>query len=116
MPLITLSETPSKLTTSVDLLEQQLADMGAELEAVYKRIKDGDLGELKNAAKATADIRQWLKIAIEAEAQLATREKQKLGIVMSYGLDLDWAKETVGCKLDRLRRARDSGEISSQSE
>lgn len=112
MPLITLSETPSVVTTSIDRLARQLADMGKELEAMYERIKDGEFGELKNASKATSDIRQWLKIAIEAEAQLATREKQELGITLSYGIDLDWAKETIGCELDRLRRARGSETVS----
>ncbi len=116
MPLITLSQTPSALTTSVDRLARQLADLGHELDAMYERVRDGDFGELKNATKATADLRQWLRIAIEAEAQLATREKQELGIVNSYGLDLDWAKETIGCELDRLRRSRDSVGVSRESE
>ncbi|WWR48192.1 hypothetical protein RZ517_08485 [Roseovarius sp. S88] len=116
MPLITISETPSGLTEAVDTLERQLADMRKELSAMYDRVQLGEFGELKNASKVIADIRQWLRIAIEAEAQLANREKQELGISLSYGLDLDRAKETIGCELDRLRRARDTGGVSRQSE
>ncbi|WP_339106752.1 hypothetical protein [Roseovarius rhodophyticola] len=116
MPLITISETPSGLTEAVDTLERQLADMRKELSAMYDRVQLGEFGELKNASRIIADIRQWLKIAIEAEAQLANREKQELGISLSYGLDLDRAKETIGCELDRLRRARDTGGVSRQSE
>lgn len=108
MSLITLSEKPCALTTSIDALERQLVDMKHELSAMYDRIKQGEFGELKNATKATAEIRQWLKIAIEAEAQLATREKKELGITLSYGLDLDLAKEKIGCQLDRIRRTRDA--------
>lgn len=111
MPLITLSEEPNRLTTSIDALERQLVDMKHELSSMYDRIKAGEFGELKNASKATTEIRQWLKIAIEAEAQLATREKRELGITLSYGLDLDRAQEAIGCQLDRLRRARDTNSV-----
>ncbi|MEM8582425.1 MAG: hypothetical protein AAGF50_14605, partial [Pseudomonadota bacterium] len=95
MPLITLSAEPTGLTTSIDSLERQLADMRRELEGMYERIKAGEFGELKNAMKATTEIRQWLKIAIEAEAQLATREKRELGIHTSYGLDLVEAQDAI---------------------
>ena len=67
MVLITPEEEPSGLTTSIDALERQLADMRGDLQVLYLKIRDGDLGELKNATRATAEIRQWLKIAIEAE-------------------------------------------------
>ncbi|MEO1138589.1 MAG: hypothetical protein AAFW87_03945 [Pseudomonadota bacterium] len=115
MPLITTDPTPTGVTTSIDSLERQLSDMREELEGMYSRIKDGEFGELKNAMKATTEIRQWLKIAIEAEAQLATRKKAELGIVHAYALDLTQAKETVGHRLARLRRTRDAERVSEQS-
>ena len=107
MSLITQDREPSGVTTSIDGLERQLSDMRADLEDMYARIKNGEFGELKNAMKATSEIRQWLKIAIEAEAQLATRKKAELGIVHAYALDLDTAREAVGLRLARLRRARE---------
>ena len=106
MTLITPDPAPTGLTTSIDSLERQLADMRAELEAMYERIKAGEFGELKNAMKATSEIRQWLKIAIEAEAQLAERKKAEKGIVHHYALDLETARTSVGCRLARLRRVR----------
>ncbi|MEM8773451.1 MAG: hypothetical protein AAGF53_00375 [Pseudomonadota bacterium] len=112
MSLITPSQRPSGLTTSIDSLERQLADMRRELERMYARIKDGDFGELKNASKATTEIRQWLKIAIEAEAQLATRQKRDLGITNAYGLDLNQAIEEIDERMVAIRRARDAEEIS----
>lgn len=112
MSLITPSQSPSGLTTSIDSLERQLADMRRELERMYARIKDGDFGELKNASKATTEIRQWLKIAIEAEAQLATRQKRDLGITNAYGLDLNQAIEEIDERMVAIRRARDAEEIS----
>ncbi|MBE0452400.1 hypothetical protein [Roseovarius autotrophicus] len=112
MVLITPEERPSGLTTSINALEQQLADMRGELEELYLRIRAGDLGELKNATRATAEIRQWLKIAIEAEAQLDKRRQQERGIAHGYAIDLDAARHEIGCRLDRLRRARCTGGLS----
>ncbi len=109
MILIVPDPVPTGLTTSIDSLERQLADMRAELESMYARIKTGEFGELKNAMKATAEIRQWLKIAIEAEAQLATRKKSEKGIVHNYGLDLDAARDSIGRRLAKLRRNGGSG-------
>ena len=109
MVLIVPDPVPTGLTTSIDSLERQLADMRTELEGMYARIKTGEFGELKNAMKATTEIRQWLKIAIEAEAQLATRRKTDKGLAHDYGLDLDAARDTIEFRLARLRRARDPG-------
>ena len=111
MVLITPEEGPTGLTTSINALERQLADMREELENLYLKIRAGELDELKNAHKATGEIRQWLKIAIEAEAQLEKRKKQDRGIVNDYALDFDDARTQIGCRLDRLRRARCPGRI-----
>jgi len=111
MVLITPDEGPTGLTTSINALERQLADMREELEELYLRIKAGDLTELKNATKATGEIRQWLKIAIEAETQLARRTKEERGIVHGYALDFDAARTQIGCRLDRLRRSGCPGRV-----
>lgn len=112
MTLITPDEGPTGLSTSINALERQLADMRQDLEALYSRIRAGEFEELKNATRATAEIRQWLRIAIEAEAQLEKRNKQRKGIVHDYALDLDVARSEVGCRLDRLRRRRCPAGIS----
>ncbi|WP_085890348.1 hypothetical protein [Roseovarius litorisediminis] len=111
MVLITPDEGPTGLTTSINSLERQLADMKEDLEAIYDKIRAGDLSELKEANKATAEIRQWLKIAIEAEAQLEKRRKHEKGIVHDFALDFDDARAQIGCRLDRLRRARCPGRV-----
>ena len=116
MVLITADEGPSGLTTSIDALEQQLADMRGELQELYQRIKAGELNELKNAAKATSEIRQWLKIAIEAEAQLEKRRREDRGIVHGFAIDLDGARTQIGGRLDRLRRAGCPGPVPRCSE
>lgn len=111
MILITRDDRRSGLTTSIDALEQQLADMREDLQALSLRIRAGEIDELKNATRATAEIRQWLKIAIEAEVQLDKRRQQDLGIVHGYGFDFDAARTEIGCRLDRLRRTRCAGRL-----
>lgn len=109
MTLITPDDGPSGLSTSIDALARQLADMRRELEVQYQRLKARDFSGLKDGAKATAEIRQWMKIAIEAEAQHEKRRKQEKGIVHGYALDFDAARDAICGRLDRLRRARDAG-------
>jgi uncharacterized protein YPO0396 len=106
MVLITPEEGPSGLTSAINSLEEQLADMRGELEALYRRIRAGELDELKNATRATTEIRQWLKIAIEMEAQLEKRRQHERGIVHGYAIDFDAARVEIRCRMDRLARAR----------
>ncbi|WP_152492108.1 MULTISPECIES: hypothetical protein [unclassified Roseovarius] len=116
MPLITHDRTPSNVTLSIDALEAQLADMRADLEALYSQIREGKFEDLRNATRATSEIRQWLRIAIEAETQLEKRREKELGVAGAYALDLDEARESIGCRLARLRRARDAERVSGQPE
>ena len=109
MTLITPDDGPTGLSTSISALERQLADMRIELEVIYERIKAGDFGEIKNATRATTEIRQWLRIALEAEAQLERRKKHEKGIAYDYAIDFDAARAAVCGRLDRLRRARGGG-------
>lgn len=109
MTLITPDEGPTGLGTSISALQRQLADMKAELQVIYERIKDGDFEELKNASRATTEIRQWLKIAMEAEVQLEQRSKKERGIAYDYAIDFSEARASVCRQLDRLRRARRAG-------
>lgn len=114
MTLIKADEGPSCLSTSITALERQLADMRSDLQALYDRIMGGEFEELGNAKKATAEIRAWLKIAIEAEATLEKRNKHDKGIVHDYAIDFDAARSQIGGRLDRLRRVRDSEDISGE--
>ena len=116
MILITPEDGPSGLSNSIRSLERQLTDMRVELEALYKRIKDGDVGEIKNATRAATEIRQWLKIALEAEVHLEKRNKKDKGIAYDYAIDFAEARDSVSGRLDRLRRARFGEGVPKQPE
>ncbi|MDR9393583.1 MAG: hypothetical protein RI571_04570 [Roseovarius sp.] len=116
MVLITSEENPTRLTTSIDALARQLAEMREELEERYKQIRAGNFSGLEDSKTAVADIRQWLRIALEAEVQLEKRRKQEQGLAGGYGIDFDAARAEVGCRLDRLRRSRCPGRVHRRVE
>jgi len=102
MILITPDEGPSGLTTSIDMLVRQLADMRADLGVIYERIREGDLDEVKNASRVTSEIRQWLKIALETEMQLEKCKSKEKGIVRDFAIDFSEARDSIRSRLDRL--------------
>ncbi|MFX0542408.1 hypothetical protein ACEWPM_011825 [Roseovarius sp. S4756] len=105
MSLITPEEGQSALSATVTTLERQLRGMCEDLEALSDRVRAEDFEDIKNRSRILGDIRQWLKLAIEAETQLEQRKKKEQGIVNGYALDMDAARDSIGCRLDRLRRA-----------
>jgi len=107
MILITADEGPAGLATSIGLLERQLADLRAEMEVIYERIKGGELEQIRNASRITGEIRQWLKIALEAEVQLEKHKSKEEGVGREFAIDFDAARSAIRGQLDRLARARD---------
>ena len=105
MSLITPEEGPSGLSATVTTLERQLRGMCEDLEALSDSVRAENFEDAKNRSRILGDIRQWLKLAIEAETQLEQRKKKEQGIVNGYALDMDAARDSIGCRLDRLRRA-----------
>ncbi|PVA10580.1 hypothetical protein DC366_06660 [Pelagivirga sediminicola] len=109
MSLITPEEGPSGLSATVTTLERQLRGMCEDLEALSEQVRAQQFDDIKSQSRILGDIRQWLKMAIEAETQLEQRKKKEQGIVNGYALDMDAARDSIGCRLDRLRRARCPG-------
>ena len=106
MILITPDDGPDGLTEIIDSVQQQLSDMRVELDRLYRKIQADELDELSSAGKQMVEIRQWLKIAIEAEVHLEKRRKEKEGIVHDYAIKLDEAKSAIGRKLEPLPKRK----------
>ena len=102
----------ARLANAVNAVEVQLMAMVADLEEMHRKIisgallRDGDLGY--ETARKTQAIREWLRIAKEVEMRFEKRDSRHGG---GHGpaTDLDEARTQVGCRLDRLRRARCPG-------
>ncbi|PIE14421.1 MAG: hypothetical protein CSA70_01290 [Rhodobacterales bacterium] len=104
----------SRLAAAIAAVEGQLLEMKEDLEELHHQVRMGKLGRLKDAQKTTAEIRQWLKIALETEVRLEQRRaKENARSVRDNGsvgdIDLDAARTSIGCRLDRLRRTRCPG-------
>ena len=69
---------------------------------------------VKDSSRMMTDIRNWIRLALEAELKLEQRKKKERGIVHTYALDMDAARTSVGCRLDRLRRCCRAGRLPGQ--
>lgn len=85
-------------------IERQLHEISLELEGLQTKIKQGQIGSESDATRTFSDIRRWIRLALEAEKSLAERKREDGGVAGSYALDLDRARTSIGCRLDRLRR------------
>ena len=105
--ILTTPETGrSSLGLAIETVEQQLADMKADLLKLQRRIAAGDFDALREGTRVTGELRQWLKLALETEIRLEERRKQHDGIVNNYAIDFQEARDQIGSRLDRLRAAR----------
>lgn len=112
MILITPDSDDDSVQQSIDTIAVQLRSFVFELEYLQSKISAGDTVNETDARKLFSDIRSWLKLAKEAEFACAERNRKALGIVGDYGLDLDAARDQVGCRLDRLRRCCHERKVS----
>ena len=112
MSLITPEDDPGGLNATVTVLERQLRGMCEDLETLSDKVRAEAFDDAKVHSRILGDIRQWLKLVIEAENQLEQRKKKEQGIVNGYALDMDAARDSVGGRLDRIRAARSGGGVS----
>ncbi|MYM54167.1 hypothetical protein [Thalassovita mangrovi] len=97
-------------------IEEVFLDLKAEVKRLQTRIRDGELGAIKDGARLSADIRGWLKIAYEMEATFHDRKRKQAGIERSYAVDFDQARDQIRCRLDRLRRCCHEGGVPERAE
>lgn len=106
-----------RLRRAAEIVETQLLQMRGQMEGIRARMLRGDLRALKDSAKITSDIRQWLRIAMETEAKLDEFRKKSRGEADGvHAIDFDRARHQIGCRLDRLRRCADAERLPRQPE
>jgi hypothetical protein len=91
------------------VVETQLSQMRADLEQLQVQLSTGRIEGLADSVRATDEIRQWLRIAMEMEVRLEQVNGEKNGRDGSRDINLDEARSQIGCRLDRLRRTRCPG-------
>ncbi|MBR9764652.1 MAG: hypothetical protein GYB53_14270 [Rhodobacteraceae bacterium] len=98
-----IAEEEARLRKAVERVERQVRDIAEDLESVQDRVRAGELTAAKDAVKLSGEIRYWIRFALEMEAKLDEgRERNTTG--RGEDIDLDAARASIGCRLDRLRR------------
>ena len=87
----------------------QLRDLIREMRGLQDRARDGDISVTADAVKTVRDVRQFLSIAAATEAKLAEFRQYDSGGAGQFALDLDGARASIRCRLDRLRRCHGAG-------
>lgn len=82
------------------------------LSRLEARVETGEVGPKSEVTKVLGDIRDWLKIAHEMEVRLERQSQDYAGSIGNGALDLEGARRTIGCRLDRLRADRCSQRFS----
>ncbi|MGI3164439.1 hypothetical protein [Pseudooceanicola sp. 200-1SW] len=107
-----IAEQEARLRDAVETVERQMRDIAADLERVQDRVRAGEIEGVKDASRMCTEIRSWVRFVLEMEAKLdGVRQRNGTG---SGGddIDLDAARATIGCRLDRLRRCGCTGPVS----
>ena len=95
---------PRSLIAEADELYQ---DYATEVAAAIRRIRAGDLGDLKQSVQAVKDLRTALILALEERTKVARIGKQQGGDGQGWALDFDAARAEIGRRLACLRDAAD---------
>ncbi len=112
MTLVTTKTDTERLEKKRKEFEEILEGMVDDLSALSDRLKTGNLEVDKDARQLKQDIRFWLRLAAETEAELHALKRQDANISGSYAIDMDAARVEIGCRLDSLRACCGAGEIS----
>ena len=98
MILITPEETSSPLNEDIERLQTNLRGFARDIENLQERVQSGDVTDAETR-NVFSDLRSWLRMAMETEKALAQQNRQRLEIDGDDGLDLDAARDQIGCRL-----------------
>ncbi|WP_417524699.1 hypothetical protein [Marinovum sp.] len=112
MTLITPKQDIDRLEGRFLVVRESLEEFEAALRDLKQQVRSGEVTALKDAGKTLAEIRGWMKLAMETEAQLAEYARKEAAIDGAYGLDLDKARSEIGCRLAKLRKCCGAGRVS----
>lgn len=112
MTLITPEQDMDRLEGKILVVRESLEDFEVALRDLKQQVQSGEVTALKDVSKTLAEIRGWMKLAMETEAQLAEYARKDAAIEGAYGIDLEKARSEVGCRLAKLRKCCGAGRIS----
>ncbi|WP_417721204.1 hypothetical protein [Salipiger sp.] len=111
MILIHLEEELSRLENERDDVAAVLRDLGEDMRRLKAQVEDGEGINRTEAGKLLGDVRYWLRASHETEAQIANVRRKQKGLAGDWALDLERARDEIGCRMARLRRCCGAGEV-----
>ncbi|MGR3322794.1 MAG: hypothetical protein ACU0DK_12775 [Pseudooceanicola sp.] len=98
-----------RLAEEIVVVTEQLRDLKAEMVSFQRRAREGDIASAKQSLETLKAVREFLASAERTEARLADYKRRENGGAGQYALDLDGARASIRCRLDRLRRCHCAG-------
>ena len=113
MTLITPKLVESQTEDLLNSVIGSVQELRQELENLKERVRSSDGYETTSSTKAVTSATSLLETCQKVENRLAECRNKSAGIARGgYALDLEKARADIGCKLDRLRCTRGSGQVS----
>lgn len=112
MTLITPEQDIAELEELFASIRSSIGILRREIESLKERAEAGEEINETTAAKSIRSVNGLVSECQKAELKLYDCRNLQAGIVRGgYALDLDGARDKIGCQLDRLRCTYDTGKI-----
>lgn len=114
MTLITPDRDITELQELLTSVFESVRALRREFQDISTKISAGDDVTATTVKSAAGQLTMQLALCQKLETNLAECKRKQAGIApnATYALDLDKARTTIGCQLDKLRRCKGSGTIS----
>lgn len=113
MTLITPELVESQTEDLLNSVIGSIKDLRNELQDLKERVRETDGAVTTQGSKTVTQAVSLLETCQKVENRLVECRSKHAGIVRGgYALDLERARASIGCKLDRLRCTRPTGPIS----
>lgn len=100
------------LDQELSVLRQSLGDITRVLHRMQQELHAGDHTVVADARVLLAEVRQCVRVAIDTETRFEQRNQIQSGAGRCAPLDLDAARSSIRCRLDRLRTCHGAGGVS----
>ena len=100
---------PQTAMETIDIASGVFRDAAEDLERLRRKLRAGDMGELKDAAAMARSLRNATQQMLEERNKVDKLRKEIAGGVGDGCFDLDAARDEIGRRLACLRNAGGGG-------
>lgn len=101
-----------RLKSDVEALREILHELKEKMSDLRKQVQAGEVESVKEAGKTLQELRAFVKLSMETEAQLNEIARREQGLDRPYALDLDEARRQIGCRLARIAPCCRAGRVA----